>query len=151
VDTIKRSFKFYRDNEAQVMCKFGLRPTANSGSGWIEKEDGQNDFLIAQLKSTDASSISVKLKDIHTLEYNAIVAHKVPLFMVQFLQTDEVFVLVRPSDLPSVAEYMECGRCEIVESIVICESEQAPKQDAIKSSPKSRDKFWKEQEKRWKK
>ena len=50
----KRSFKFYRQNEAEVMKSLGLKPTKNSGSGWIEKEDGQNDYIICQLKSTDA-------------------------------------------------------------------------------------------------
>lgn len=30
-----RSGKFYRRNEAEVMKSLGLRPTKNSGSGWI--------------------------------------------------------------------------------------------------------------------
>ena len=58
-----RSFKFYRKNEEEVMGALGLKPTKNSGSGWIEKEDGQNDYLICQLKSTDAQSIKVNQKD----------------------------------------------------------------------------------------
>ena len=36
----KRTGKFYRKNEAEVMKSLGLIPTKNSGSGWIEKEDG---------------------------------------------------------------------------------------------------------------
>ena len=30
-----RSGKFYRRNEAEVMKSLGLKPTKNSGSGWI--------------------------------------------------------------------------------------------------------------------
>ena len=63
----KRSTKFYRKNEAEVMQQLGLKPTKNSGAGWIEKEDGQNDYIIAQLKSTDANSIKVNLRDIEIL------------------------------------------------------------------------------------
>ena len=65
--TNKRTTKFYRDNEADVMSALGFVPTSNSGAGWIEKEDGQNDYLIAQLKSTDAMSISIHQKDIKIL------------------------------------------------------------------------------------
>ena len=39
---MKRSGKFYRRNEQDVMAQLGLQPTKNSGSGWIEKEDGQS-------------------------------------------------------------------------------------------------------------
>ena len=55
----KRSGKFYRKNEQDVMRSLGLEPTPNSGSGWIVKEDGQTDDLICQLKSTDANSIRI--------------------------------------------------------------------------------------------
>lgn len=30
-----RSFKFYRKNEEEVMKSLGLKPTKNSGSGWV--------------------------------------------------------------------------------------------------------------------
>ena len=42
----KRSTKFYRKNEAEVMKSLGMKPTKNSGSEWVEKEDGQNEQLI---------------------------------------------------------------------------------------------------------
>ena len=31
----KRSTRFYRKNEREVMQSLGLKPTKNSGSGWI--------------------------------------------------------------------------------------------------------------------
>ena len=106
---MKRSTKFYRKNEAEVMESLGLKPTKNSGSGWIEKEDGQNDYVICQLKSTDAQSIKVNQSDIRILEKNATVAHKLPVFAIQFLNTGEVWLMAKPEDFTSVAEYIGTG------------------------------------------
>lgn len=106
---MKRSTKFYRKNEAEVMESLGLKPTKNSGSGWVEKEDGQNDHVICQLKSTDAQSIKVNQSDIRILEKNAMVAHKIPVFAIQFLNTGEVWLMAKPEDFTSVAEYIETG------------------------------------------
>lgn len=99
----KRSGKFYRKNEAEVMRSLGLEPTPNSGSGWIVKEDGQSEDVICQLKSTDAMSIKINLKDIEALEYNALVAHKLPVFAIQFLCNNQTYLLVKPEDLQDVS------------------------------------------------
>lgn len=100
---MKRSGKFYRRNEKEIMQQLGLNPTPNSGSGWIVKEDGENDNCICQLKSTDAQSIKVSLDDIHTLDYHALVSHKIPIFVIQFLKTNEVFLLIKPQELQEIA------------------------------------------------
>ena len=143
----KRSTKFYRKNEAEVMKKFGLKPTKNSGAGWIEKADGQNDFLICELKSTDAQSFRLSLKDLGNLEYHANVSKKVPVFMVQFLECDEVFVVARPSDLKYINKYLETGSCEIVCGPDLDIEETKPvKKKVIKSCRSSREDFWKEKE-----
>lgn len=91
------------------MKSLGLRPTKNSGSGWIEKEDGQNDYVICQLKSTDAQSIKVNQKDIRILEKNAQIEHKIPMFAIQFLNTGEVWLMVKPDDLSCISEYVSSG------------------------------------------
>ena len=114
---MKRSGKFYRKNEADVMRSLGLKPTKNSGSGWIEKEDGQNDYIICQLKSTDAASIKVNQKDIRILEYNASVASKLPVFAIQFLNTNEVWLMMKPEDVTNVAQYIETGECDKQENM----------------------------------
>ena len=106
---MKRSGKFYRKNEAEVMESLGLKPTKNSGSGWVEKEDGQSDDVICQLKSTDAESIRIHKKDLDVLSYNAAVAHKLPVFAIQFLQSNEVYLLVKPDMLCEAAQYIETG------------------------------------------
>lgn len=106
---LKRSGKFYRKNEAEVMRQLGFEPTPNSGSGWIVKEDGQNEDLICQLKSTDAGSIKISLQDIHKLEYNAQIAHKMPVFAVQFLSCNKIYLLIDPEDAKSVLERLNTG------------------------------------------
>lgn len=95
----KRSTKFYRKNEAEVMHRLGFKETKNSGAGWIEKEDGQSEHCICQLKSTDHRSISIKQDDLHILEHNAMISHKLPVFAFQFLNTDEVWVAVKETDI----------------------------------------------------
>ena len=95
----KRSTKFYRKNEAEVMKRVGFKPTRNSGATWIEKCDGQSDHCICELKSTDNSSFTVKQEYLHTLESHAIEAHKLPVFAFQFLNTDEVWLSIKESDI----------------------------------------------------
>ena len=95
----KRSTKWYRKNEAEVMKRIGFKPTRNSGATWVEKCDGQSDHCICELKSTDNSSFTVKQEYLHTLEANAIEAHKLPVFAFQFLNTDEVWVSIKESDI----------------------------------------------------
>ena len=95
----KRSTKFYRKNESEVMKRIGFKPTRNSGATWIEKCDGQSDHCICELKSTDNSSFTVKQEYLHTLEANAIEAHKLPVFAFQFLNKDEVWLSIKESDI----------------------------------------------------
>ena len=138
----KRTTRFYRRNEEEVMEALGLRPTKNSGAGWVEKEDGQNDHLIAQLKSTDASSINIKLRDIEVLEANAMVAHKIPMFVVQFLGTGDTFIMARPSDMEQVVKYIHTGACEKVTDEFDLTEGKKPKVSKIRSSEGSRNDFW---------
>lgn len=146
----KRTGKFYRKNEAEVMKSLGLLPTKNSGSGWIEKEDGQNDFVICQLKSTDAQSIKVNQKDIRILEYNASIENKLPIFAIQFLNTDEVWLMAKPIDFAEISKYIETGKCEIQEQMVV--EEMKPKiKKVIGSSAKVRDRMTEDRKARYEK
>lgn len=144
----KRSTRFYRKNEEEVMNSLGLKPTKNSGAGWIEKEDGQNDFVICQLKSTDNQSIKVNQKDIRILEKNARVSHKLPMFAIQFLNTGEVWLMAKPEDFTEVAKYIETGECEKPETIELEETKTVVRKK-ISSSSGSRDNFHEEMGKRF--
>jgi hypothetical protein len=81
------------------MKAIGFEPTINSGAGWIQKEDGENDIALCQLKSTDHQSISIKQADLRILEYHADISHKVPVFAIQFLNTGEVWLMAKPEHI----------------------------------------------------
>ena len=138
----RRTTRFYRRNEEEVMEALGLQPTKNSGAGWVEKEDGQNDHLIAQLKSTDAKSISIKLRDIEVLEANAMVCHKVPVFVIQFLETNDTFIMARPYDMEQVVKYITTGACDKPTDEFVLEDNIEQPIEKIKSSEDSREAFW---------
>lgn len=152
-----RSFKFYRKNEEEVMKSLGLKPTKNSGSGWIEKEDGQNDYVICQLKSTDAQSIKVNQKDIRTLEKNAMIEHKIPVFAIQFLNTGEVWLMIKPDDLPDASEYILTGSIkenrleQLGIDLEASEDIRTISHKSIKSSCSSREMFHEQQSKKYNK
>lgn len=103
----KRSTKFYRKNEEEVMKRLGFRPTKNSGAGWIEKEDGENKHALCQLKSTDAQSISIKQCDLRTLENHAYISHKVPVFALQFLNTGETWLMINEDEFKEYMQFKE--------------------------------------------
>lgn len=148
-----RSFKFYRKNEAEVMKSLGLNPTKNSGSGWIEKEDGQNDYVICQLKSTDAQSMKINQKDIRMLECNAQTEHKVPVFAIQFLNTGEVWLMVKPDEIQNVSEYIKTGHTKVQWGVDISNREDLTScvKKKIESSESSRNAFHEEKERKYKK
>lgn len=152
----KRSTKFYRKNEAEVMKSLGLTPTKNSGAGWVEKSDGQSEHIICELKSTDAASYRITLDDLHVLEHHASVCHKIPVFAVQFLGTKEVFLLVKPGTLKDAAKYIETGEYTTANEFVginLAEHEELkPKRaTSIKSSSSAREQFNKEKEQKFRK
>lgn len=103
----KRSTKWYRKNEAEVMHRLGLKPTRNSGAGWIEKCDGENEHFLCELKSTDHESFSIKQSVLHVLEHHALEAHKIPLFAFQFINMDEVWVAIKEEDIQAYRELIE--------------------------------------------
>lgn len=156
---MKRSGKFYRKNEADVMRALGLNPTKNSGSGWIEKEDGQSDSVICQLKSTDAESIRIHKKDLDTLSYNAAVSHKLPVFAVQFIQSNEVYLLIKPDELCEAAKYIKTGEYTNVDGFIGIDLSESKGTEhtaetqikTIKSSSGARERFRKENEQKFKK
>lgn len=133
----KRQIKFWFRNEKELMKSLGLKGTPGSGNKII-KEDGQNDHLIAQLKSTDGSSITIKLADINSLMYNAAVTHKLPLFINQFID-GPVLVSMRLQDIPVIAEYLKTGEVKSrYEDDLILDKKPAAKKPLIRSGNRSK-------------
>ena len=152
----KRSTKWYRKNEAEVMRRLGFKPTRNSGATWIEKCDGQSDHCICELKSTDNSSFTVKQEYLHTLESHAIESHKLPVFAFQFLNTDEVWLSIKESDIEafkglirqSVLEELQEGRDKKENELSPLLLEKIYKKNYKKSVDKALDKVYDKGEKR---
>lgn len=138
------------------MKSLGLKPTKNSGSGWIEKEDGISDAVICQLKSTDKESIKLNKRDIDVLNYNAGVCHKMPVFAIQFLQSNEVYLLVKPSMLCDLSKYIDTGTYESQSDFLDLDVSDVKETTVkakrkIKSSSSARIRFNEENEKKFKK
>ena len=149
----KRSTKFYRKNEAEVMHRLGFKPTRNSGATWIEKCDGQSDHCICELKSTDNSSFTVKQEYLHTLESHAIEAHKLPVFAFQFLNTDEVWLSVKESDIEAFKDLIKQSVLEELKESITSKKHQSKEEKNnyeffIKSIDKALDKVYDKGEKR---
>lgn len=149
----KRSTKFYRKNEAEIMKRSGFKPTRNSGATWIDKCDGQSDHFICELKSTDHSSFTVKQEYLHTLEAHAIEAHKIPVFAFNFLNTDEVWLSIKESDTEAIKAIIKQSVLEELKEEIISEKPQTKEEKNnykffIKSIDKVLDKCYYKGEKR---
>lgn len=150
---MKRSGKDWFRNEAEVMELLGLKQVPGSGSSWVAREDGENEHVLCQLKSTDAQSIRVQLQDIHELQVHAAVSHKVPVFAVQFRGSNEVFLLVSPLDAKSLSDFirdptkvrMKTASEAIAADISDCWQPPKP----VTSSKSARDRFVRENEKKF--
>lgn len=149
---MKRSGKFYYKNESEVMEMLGMKQVPGSGNGWVAKEDGENEKLLCQLKSTDSNSISVKKIDVDKLLLNAEVEHKLPVFAIQFLKSGEVYLLVRPLDINEVVKYLETGVVDRNEDAdVIDVKKRKRRMKTVKSSESARKRFEVENSKKYKK
>lgn len=151
---MQRSGKFYRKNEAEVMKMLGLVPTKGSGAGWIEKEDGQNENVICQLKSTDKNSIAIHKLDVDKLYRNASISHKIPVFAIQFIQSNEVFLMCSPEDIVELAKYIQTGeKQQHITGIDLTQSVDTTVHVAkvIKSSKNAREQYNEGKENKYKK
>lgn len=137
-----RGSKFYYRNEKEVLSKLGLTPTPQSGAGWILKEDGENDLVLVQLKSTDKSSYRVNILDLKKLEYHSQVSNKVPVFLIQFLQQEKIYALV---DIQNISELYKAFELEEApeKAIQLKAPEVAPTKK-IKHSREAREDFFQE-------
>ena len=148
----KRSTKWYRKNEQEVMDILGLEQTKNSGSGWIEKADGQNENVICELKSTDSGSYRITRFDLEKLESHAIVAHKIPVFAIEFISTGEIYLLLKPERLKELAEGIKTGKFNVDDNDdIIPDYKPNVNIKQIKSSRNSREAFHEERENKYRK
>ena len=141
--------KFWFKNEKEVMRSLGFEPVKGSGSGWIHKEDGESEFALAQLKSTEAESYRVNYLDIEKLEYHASVSHKLPVFVIEFLNRG-TYLMFNVNDLCNLYQFLVSNKIEMKEREIEYE-EGAVKRERVKSSKNDRYEFYQEREKKWRK
>ena len=142
---MKRSAKFYSRNEKETLKKLGLKPSPQSGAGWIVKEDGENEVAMVQLKSTDSQSYRLSMFDMKQLEYHAFVSNKIPIFLVKFSKQDKIYAIVFIEDIPNISSCLKKGKQvqqTQVEKLDVEESEVMVR--TVKASKKARDQFFKE-------
>lgn len=145
----KRTGKFYFQIEKELLSSLGLTPAPQSGAGDVVKEDGENERIMVQLKSTDSDSYRLQMLDVKKLEYHAEVSHKVPVFLIQFLKHDKVYAVFELDYLEDIYNSLLLKKPppkkkEIIEEVFI-------NRKVIKSSKTARDKFLKENEKQYEK
>lgn len=149
---MKRSSKFYFDREKQIMRRLELTPTIASGSKWVEKEDGYNDEVLAQLKSTEHESFRITLDDLKKLEYHAAVDHKAPAFFIDFITEDRLYLVVEVSNVEEVYNSMfnkesptsvEPAAAELID--LVADTGEAVGRVAVGSGDKK--KYWEDQQK----
>ena len=128
----KRSTKWYRKNEAEVIKRLGFKPTINSGATWISKGDGESEHCLCELKSTDHESFSIKQSVLHHLEAQAIEAHKLPVFALQFINTDEVWVAIKESDIEAFKTILQGQEIKNNFDISLDETEEKVYNDTCK-------------------
>ena len=119
----------------------------------MEKGDGQNENVICELKSTDANSYRINKQDLDTLEYNSIVAHKLPVFALQFLKSNELYLLVKLENIVDIVKYIitEEVDCSSQELIDVKDVKPRKPKKQVKSSKSAREEFHREQAERYNK
>lgn len=145
----KRTGKFYFRNEKELLSSLGLTPAPQSGAGDVVKEDGENERIMVQLKSTDSDSYRLQMLDIKKLEYHAEVSHKVPVFLIQFLKHDKVYAVFELDYLEDIYNSLLLKKPPHKKKEII--EEVFTNRKVIKSSKTARDKFLKENEKQYEK
>lgn len=155
-----RSGRFYRKNEKEVMQELGLKPTKRSGAGWVEKEDGINEKAICQLKSTFKHSITIKQDDLEKLEYHASISHKIPIFAIQFVDMDKIYLMIKPEDIQKLTagdlnQERKAGRRDRIlgdiEKADVEEDLISRSRDTIRSSRRLRNAYMNKNKRKYKK
>ena len=150
----KRSGKFYSQNEKRTLKALGLTPAPASGAGWVVKEDGENETLMVQLKSTDSLSYRVSRLDMKKLEFHAEVSNKVPVFLVQFLKDDRLYAIVDVNNIDDLfygLKGIKPKESIINNNNILYNNNLSVDKPIIKTNKDSRDKFFLEQEKKFRK
>ena len=93
---------FWAKHEKEVMRQLHLNPQPASGASWLKPEDGENNAIVAQLKSTKGGAITIRRTVIVDLINHALISHKVPVLVLDFVDSF-LFVAFRIQDLEELS------------------------------------------------
>lgn len=133
----RRNGRYWSKNEKKVMRKLGLSPVPLSGAGEVYKEDGENDYILCQLKSTEGDSATFKLLDVEKLIYHADVVNKIPVFVIEFIGGPMMIATV-PEELGNISKYLNEGLFE-KKQVEVFEIPKQKKVKKIKANTKTAD------------
>lgn len=90
------------------------------------------------------------------MEYNASVTKKLPVFAIQFLESNEVYLIIKPELLEDMAKYIQTGEYingNMFIGVDLSEHEDMTTVDGkiIKSSSNARERFKEENEQKFSK
>lgn len=71
---------------------------AGSGNGWVRKGDVRSDKELWECKITSAKSYSLKRADLNKLNEQALMDGRIPIFLIEFMQEGESFVVLSKDD-----------------------------------------------------
>ena len=145
----KRNGKFWYRNEKETLSDLGFEQVPGSGNGWLAKEDGESETTLVQLKSTDKSSYRLDMLDMKKLEYHAEVAHKIPLFLVQFLQQDKIYAIISVDNISNLCEMFQTGK--VSKNEVVDAGKVEVRNRKVSSSNKAIKQYRKEVVNKWQK
>lgn len=137
------------------MKMLGLTPTIASGSKWVEKEDGYNDEVLAQLKSTEHGSFRITMDDLKKLEYHAMVEHKAPVFLIDFIKPDRLYLVVEVNNIQEVYNHLFGNNLSMAnkpqptiinELLQKDQDETASQLNRCKITSGNKEKFWEEKQ-----
>lgn len=100
-----RNPKYWFENEKRLNAKYGLENRPGSGNGEA-KEDGINDYVLIQWKSTEKDSFKLKRLDIQKLLLHADEEGKVPVFGIEF-HPDLVLFMTVDTELENLHNYLK--------------------------------------------
>lgn len=83
------------------------------------------------------------------MEKNAIISHKLPVFAIQFLNTNEVWLMCKPEDICDVSEYLNTGSIKRETIIEVEDVSSVKSNKVIKSSGNAREQFHEELNKKY--
>lgn len=102
----------YKDSQRQEKALAKNRQgsvNSGSGNGWLRKGDVRTEKELWELKITDAKSYSLKDAELVKLTNQALVDGRIPIFLVEFKQSGNEYVILSRNDYEELAERANLG------------------------------------------